>query len=221
MNEVQIEESWKQTLGTEFKKEYFTKLSEQIRREYLSTKVFPPPKLIFNAFAYCPFNDVKVVILGQDPYHSVGQAHGLAFSVPEKMRIPPSLQNIYKEIKDDLGIEIPNSGNLERWARQGVLLLNATLTVGAGRAGSHQGLGWENFTDAVIQKISDMKEHVVFLLWGKYAQDKGKNIDTSRHLVLTAPHPSPFSAHTGFFGCKHFSKTNDYLEKYGLSKINW
>lgn len=218
---VKIEKSWKEVLAEEFERGYFQNLSQKIHHEYSSKKVFPPPKLIFSAFEHCPFNNLKVVILGQDPYHGANQAHGLAFSVPDKVRIPPSLQNIYKEIKDDLGIEVSNSGNLERWAKQGVLLLNAMLTVGAGQAGSHQGLGWENFTDAVIQKISDKKEHVVFLLWGKYAQDKGKNIDTTKHLVLTAPHPSPFSARNGFFGCKHFSKTNDYLEKYGLSKIDW
>ncbi len=218
---VQIDESWRKALGDEFEQEYFKILSSQIREAYLTATVYPPPKLIFNAFEHCPFAKVKVVILGQDPYHGAGQANGLSFSVPDGVRIPPSLQNIYKEIKDDLGIKIPESGNLERWAEQGVLLLNATLTVGAGFAGSHQGLGWERFTDAVIQKISDEKKHVVFLLWGRYAQDKGKNIDNTKHLVLTAPHPSPFSAHTGFSGCKHFSKTNEYLAKHKLSKINW
>ena len=219
--DVQIEESWKKVLADEFAKDYFQNLSAQIREAYLSGTVYPPPKLVFNAFTNCPFSALKVVILGQDPYHGAGQAHGLSFSVPDGVRVPPSLQNIYKEIKDDLSVEVSESGNLERWAKQGVLLLNATLTVRAGEAGSHQGLGWEQFTDAVIQKISDEKEHVVFLLWGKYAQDKGKNIDTTKHLVLTAPHPSPFSAHTGFLGCKHFSKTNEYLESNGLSEINW
>ena len=219
--DVQIEESWKKVLADEFAKDYFQNLSGQIREAYLSGAVYPPPKLVFNAFTNCPFSALKVVILGQDPYHGAGQAHGLSFSVPDGVRVPPSLQNIYKEIKDDLSVEVSESGNLERWAKQGVLLLNATLTVRAGEAGSHQGLGWEQFTDAVIQKISDEKEHVVFLLWGKYAQDKGKNIDTTKHLVLTAPHPSPFSAHTGFLGCKHFSKTNEYLESNGLSEINW
>ncbi len=218
---VQIEKSWKKVLALEFEQDYFQELSRKIRAAYMSTNVFPPPKLVFNAFEHCPFESVKVVILGQDPYHGPGQAHGLSFSVPDGVRVPPSLQNIYKEIKDDLGIDVPESGNLERWATQGVLLLNATLTVGAGKAGSHQGLGWERFTDAVIQKISDEKEHIVFLLWGKYAQDKGKHIDTSKHLVLTAPHPSPFSAHTGFIGCKHFSKTNEYLNKNNVPKINW
>ena len=219
--DVQIEESWKKVLADEFEQDYFQNLSAQIREAYLSGTVYPPPKLVFNAFTNCPFSALKVVILGQDPYHGAGQAHGLSFSVPDGVRVPPSLQNIYKEIKDDLSVEVSESGNLERWAKQGVLLLNATLTVRAGEAGSHQGLGWEQFTDAVIQKISDEKEHVVFLLWGKYAQDKGKNIDTTKHLVLTAPHPSPFSAHTGFLGCKHFSKTNEYLESNGLSEINW
>ena len=219
--DVQIEESWKKVLADEFEQDYFQNLSAQIREAYLSGTVYPPPKLVFNAFTNCPFSALKVVILGQDPYHGAGQAHGLSFSVPDGVRVPPSLQNIYKEIKDDLSVEVSESGNLERWAKQGVLLLNATLTVRAGEAGSHQGLGWEQFTDAVIQKISDEKEHVVFLLWGKYAQDKGKNSDTTKHLALTAPHPSPFSAHTGFLGCKHFSKTNEYLESNGLSEINW
>lgn len=218
---VQIEASWKKALQVEFEKDYFKKLSEQIRTEYLSVKVYPHPSLVFNAFTQCPFKNIKVVIIGQDPYHGAGQAHGLSFSVPDDVRVPPSLQNIYKEIHDDLGVTVPESGNLERWAAQGVLLLNATLTVRAGKAGSHQGLGWERFTDAVIKKISDEKKHVVFLLWGKYAQEKGGNIDTIKHLVLSAPHPSPFSAHTGFLGCRHFSKTNNYLKEHGLKEINW
>ena len=218
---VSIEDSWKAVLVDEFEKNYFKALSETVREKYLATTVFPPPKLVFNAFAHCTFAAVKVVILGQDPYHGPGQAHGLSFSVPDGVRPPPSLQNIYKEIKSDLGIEIPESGNLERWADQGVLLLNATLTVEKGNAGSHQGLGWEQFTDAVIQKISDEKEHVVFMLWGKYAQEKGSTIDWEKHLILEAPHPSPFSADRGFFGCKHFSQANVYLEEHNLKPIQW
>lgn len=218
---VEIEDSWKMALREEFEAEYFKMLSGQIREAYLSGSVYPPPKLVFKAFDNCPFEKVKVIILGQDPYHGPAQAHGLAFSVPEGVAIPPSLRNIYKEIKDDLGIEIPESGNLERWAEQGVLLLNATLTVQAGIAGSHQGKGWEQFTDAVVQKLSDEKEHLVFMLWGKYAQEKGKNIDTTKHLVLKAAHPSPLSAHNGFLGCKHFSKCNNYLKKHSHSPIKW
>jgi uracil-DNA glycosylase len=218
---VQIEQSWKEILGDEFEQAYFKALSENVRNAYLSGTVYPSPKLVFSAFDFCPFNEVRVVILGQDPYHGIGQAHGLSFSVPNGIAIPPSLQNIYKEIEKDLGIPIPRTGNLERWAKQGVLLLNATLTVEAGKAGSHQGLGWECFTDAVIKKISDEKENVVFLLWGKYAQEKGSKIDTSKHLVLTAAHPSPFSAYNGFFGCRHFSKTNIYLKKHGFDEIKW
>lgn len=219
--EVAIEQSWKEALQDEFKKDYFRELAEKVRTAYLSTIVFPPPKLIFNAFAQCPFDSVKVVILGQDPYHGIGQAHGLSFSVAEGVATPPSLQNIYKEIKDDIGTDIPRSGNLERWAQQGVLLLNATLTVEKGAAGSHQRLGWETFTDAVIQTISDKKEHVVFMLWGKYAQGKRIYIDETKHLVLIAAHPSPFSADHGFFGCKHFSKANAYLKEHGEKPIDW
>jgi len=218
---VVIERSWKDALSEEFEQEYFKKLSQTVKEAFLSHTVFPPPKLVFNAFAQCPFDAVKIVILGQDPYHGKGQAHGLSFSVPDGVAIPPSLQNIYKEMRDDLGIIIPLSGNLERWAKQGVLLLNATLTVEHGKAGSHQGLGWEHFTDAVIKNISDKKEHVVFMLWGKYAQEKGRVIDATKHLVLQAPHPSPFSAHTGFFGCKHFSTANDYLKVHGNTPIAW
>lgn len=201
---------------------YFIGLTQTVRTAYVGkTPIYPSQKNIFNAFTLCPFDSVKVVILGQDPYHGTGQAHGLSFSVPEGVTIPPSLQNIYKEIKDDVGVDISTSGNLERWAQQGVLLLNATLTVAAGTAGSHQGIGWEQFTDAVIQKISDEKEHVVFLLWGKYAQSKEKRIDTTKHLVLKAPHPSPLSAYSGFFGCKHFSKTNAYLKLHKKAEIVW
>ncbi len=218
---VEIDDSWKEVLQKEFHQDYFKALAKTVREAYLSKAVFPPPQLVFNAFELCPFNKVKVVILGQDPYNGRGQAHGLAFSVPEGVATPPSLQNIYKEIKTDLGIEVPPSGNLERWAQQGVLLLNATLTVEQGRPASHQGLGWEAFTDAVIQAVSSQKEHVVFLLWGKYAQEKGKHIDSSKHLVLKAAHPSPFSANNGFFGCRHFSKTNQYLQEYDKTPIQW
>ncbi len=218
---VEIEKSWKAHLHNEFEQEYFKKLSLLVRNAYLNGTVFPPPQQVFNAFTKCPFEDVQVVILGQDPYHGPHQAHGLSFSVPNGVPLPPSLQNIYKELEKDLGIEIPKSGNLERWAEQGVLLLNATLTVEAGKAGSHQGLGWEQFTDAVIKKIGEEKEHVVFLLWGKYAQEKGAHIDTTKHLVLAAAHPSPFSAYNGFFGCRHFSKTNMYLKKQKMLPINW
>lgn len=219
--DIAIEPSWKEALSDEFKKDYFEKLTKMIRAAYLSDTVFPPPKLVFNAFALCPFDTVKVVILGQDPYHGLGQAHGLSFSVPNGVKPPPSLQNIYKEIATDLGIDIPASGNLERWAKQGVLLMNATLTVQMGKAGSHQELGWEIFTDAVIKKISDEKEHVVFLLWGKFAQGKSSLIDAQKHLILTAAHPSPFSVHNGFFGSRHFSKTNLYLLKHNIEPIDW
>ncbi len=216
-----INQSWEEALKEEFTKPYFIKLFEDVKNAYRTDTVFPPLELIFSTFEHCPFDDVRVVILGQDPYHGDHQAHGLAFSVQDGIRVPPSLKNIYKEIKDDIGTDIPFSGNLEHWADQGVLLLNATLTVKKGSPGSHQGLGWKTFTDAVIQKISDEKENVVFLLWGKYAEAKGKNIDTTKHLVLTAAHPSPFSAHSGFFGCKHFSKTNSYLKKQYIKKIEW
>ena len=216
-----LEKRWKEKLTNEFTKPYFVSLAGKVQESYQYRSVFPPLPLIFNAFALCPFDQVKVVILGQDPYHGEGQAHGLSFSVPEHIPIPPSLRNIYKEIQSDLGQPIPTSGNLERWAKQGVLLLNATLTVLPNTPGSHQGLGWETFTDAVIKKISEEKEHVVFLLWGKYAQAKAELIDTSKHLVLTAPHPSPFSAHTGFLGSKHFSKTNNYLKANHLNEIKW
>ncbi len=218
---VQIEESWKTALATEFEQPYFTELATTVRQAYLAEAIYPPPQLVFNAFAHTPFNRVRVVILGQDPYHGPGQAHGLSFSVPEGVRTPPSLLNMYKEIKSDLGTDIPSSGNLERWADQGVLLLNSTLTVRAGLAGSHQGLGWEQFTDAVIQKLSDEKEHLVFMLWGRYAHEKGKHIDATRHLILKAAHPSPLSAHNGFFGSRHFSQCNDYLGEHGIKSITW
>jgi uracil-DNA glycosylase len=219
--DVKIEDSWKQVLEAEFKKPYFFELSTRVRDEYLRKTIYPPPHLIFNAFALCPFQEVKVVIIGQDPYHGPGQAHGLSFSVMDGVRIPPSLQNIYKEIRSDIGIEITTDGNLERWAKQGVLLLNATLTVEKSKAGSHQGLGWEIFTDVVIKTISDKKERVVFLLWGKFACSKANLIDTSKHLMLETSHPSPFSAHSGFFGCKHFSKTNDFLRENNIEIVRW
>ncbi len=219
--EVSIEQSWKKSLASEFEKEYFKNLTTKVKEAYLSSRVFPPPKFVFNAFNLCPINEVKVVIIGQDPYHGFGQAHGLCFSVQDGVPTPPSLKNIYKEINADLGKDIPVSGNLEHWAKQGVLLLNATLTVYESKAGSHQGWGWEEFTDAAIKKVSDEKENVVFLLWGKYAQNKSFLIDESKHLILKAPHPSPLSAYNGWFGSKHFSKTNDYLKSVDKSEIDW
>lgn len=219
--EVKIEDSWKSILQDEFSKPYFDTLGRFIKSEYSAEKVYPPGKEIFRAFDCCNFNDIKVVILGQDPYHGPLQANGLCFSVREGVRIPPSLMNIFKEIKQDLGKPIPVSGDLERWAKQGVLLLNATLTVQAGTPGSHQKKGWEEFTDAVIKKISDEKNNIVFLLWGAYAQKKGEIIDRDKHLVLMSAHPSPFSADRGFFGCRHFSKANQYLKSKGLSEVNW
>ena len=218
---VKIEESWRAQLQKEFGKPYFEELTAFIRQEYTNKKVYPPAGLIFNAFDRCPFNEVKVVIVGQDPYHEPGQAHGLCFSVTDGVAIPPSLINIYKEIHADLGKPIPHSGNLERWAEQGVLLLNATLTVQAHRAGSHQGKGWEIFTDAAIRQLALVREHLVFILWGTYAQRKGAEIDTNRHLVLKSPHPSPLSAHRGFFGNKHFSKANEYLQAHGKEPVDW
>lgn len=220
--EVKIERSWKEKLQAEFEKPYFGQLIEFVKSEYSAGKVFPPGKMIFNAFEKCTFENCRVVILGQDPYHGTGQANGLCFSVSDGIAKPPSLLNIFKEINDDLGKPIPTSGNLERWATQGVLLLNATLTVRAGQAGSHQGRGWETFTDAVIKTISDQKKDVVFLLWGRYAQEKGRIISTERHLVLTSKHPSPMAAASGrWFGNKHFSKTNEYLIQKGLNPIDW
>lgn len=218
---VKIEESWKSRLKDEFDKPYFKSLTDFVRAEYEQKRVFPPAKLIFNAFDQCPFDDVKVVIVGQDPYHEPGQAHGLCFSVNDGVQIPPSLVNIYKEIQNDLGTPPPTSGNLERWSRQGVLLLNATLTVRAHQAGSHQHKGWEEFTDSAIYHLANERQNLVFILWGAYAQRKGENIDANRHLVLKSTHPSPLSAHRGFFGNKHFSKTNDYLRAHGISPINW
>jgi len=213
--------SWKARLSDEFEKPYFNALIDFVKQEYRTQTIYPPGKEIFKAFDCCDFADVKVVIIGQDPYHGPGQANGLCFSVRDGIRIPPSLVNIFKEIREDLKKPIPTSGDLERWARQGVLLLNATLTVRASTPGSHQNKGWEVFTDAAIKKISDEKEHVVFLLWGAYAQKKGEVIDRSKHLVLMSAHPSPFSADRGFFGCKHFSKANEYLKSKGLGEIDW
>lgn len=218
---VKIEESWKIKLSQEFKKDYFQKLTQFVKEEYAHHKVYPPGNEIFNAFKYCHFDAVKVVILGQDPYHGANQANGLCFSVREGVPMPPSLVNIFKEIKNDLGKEIPPHGSLERWAEQGVLLLNATLTVRAQQAGSHQNKGWEIFTDAVIKLLDEEKKHLVFMLWGAYAQKKGSFIDTSKHHVLQSAHPSPFAAHRGFFGNKHFSKANVYLKSKGCEPINW
>ena len=219
--DVKIEESWKAQLNPEFDKDYFVKLTEFVRNEYRTKQIFPPAKLIFNAFEHTPFDKVKVVILGQDPYHNDGQAHGLSFSVPDSIQSPPSLVNIYKEINRDLGIPIPRSGNLTRWADQGVLLLNATLTVQAHMAGSHQNRGWETFTDAAIRQLATEREGLVFLLWGSYAQKKAAFIDSNKHLVLKSVHPSPLSAHRGFIGCNHFSLTNKYLESKGIAPIQW
>lgn len=218
---VQIEESWKKILAPEFEKDYFIKLTDFVRQEYHTTTVYPPGRLIFNAFNLCPYNKVKVVIIGQDPYHGPGQAHGLCFSVNDGVPFPPSLQNIFKEIHDDLGIPMPATGNLTRWAEQGVLLLNATLTVRAHQAGSHQHKGWEEFTDAAIRALAEQREHLVFILWGSYAQKKGAFIDRNKHLVLASVHPSPLSAYNGFFGNKHFSRANAYLTEHGETPINW
>ena len=219
--EVRIEDSWKARLQIEFDKPYFDSLTQFVRGEYATTTVYPPGREMFAAFDACPFDNVRVVILGQDPYHEPGQAHGLCFSVNDGVPFPPSLVNIFKEIESDLGKPIPSSGNLLRWAQQGVLLLNATLTVRAHQAGSHQNKGWETFTDAVIHRLADEREHIVFMLWGSYAQRKGAFIDRSKHLVLQSPHPSPLSAYRGFFGNKHFSKTNTYLKNNGIEPINW
>lgn len=218
---VTIEESWKRVLGSEFEKEYFKTLRDFIHSEYRNKTIYPPAKQIFNAFDSCPFESVKVVILGQDPYHEPSQAHGLSFSVLPPCPPPPSLVNIYKEIRSDVGDLVSANGDLTAWSRQGVLLLNATLTVEAHKAGSHQNKGWETFTDSAIKALADNREHLVFMLWGSYAQRKGAFIDRSRHLVLQAPHPSPLSAYRGFFGCKHFSAANAYLISQGLSPIVW
>lgn len=220
--DVLMEKEWKEALGDYLATDSFIQLSHFIRNEYLTKKVFPAQEDIFKAFTYTPFSQVRVVILGQDPYHDDGQACGLCFSVPDGISVPPSLKNIYKEIVDDTGtIRDMTSGNLESWARQGVFLLNAILTVVAHTPASHKGKGWEEFTDMVIRMISEKHEHVVFMLWGNYARSKKILIDESKHLVLEAPHPSPFSAHSGFFGCKHFSKCNDYLKMHGKQEIDW
>jgi len=228
---VKIEPSWAEHLQSEFEKAYFAKLTAFVKKEYKDGKVYPAPKNIFRAFDLCPFEKVKVVILGQDPYHGERQANGLAFAVNETEPVPPSLQNIYKEIESDLcgslastatvDAKLPQNGDLSRWAKQGVLLLNATLTVRAHQAGSHQGQGWELFTDAVIRALSEERAGLVFMLWGNYAKAKGAHIDRSKHLVLEAPHPSPFSAASGFFGCKHFSKANEYLVSHNETPIDW
>ena len=219
--DVKIEPGWKQALNHEWEADYFTALTEFVRSEYRTRQVFPPGRQIFAAFDTTPFNAVRVVILGQDPYHGPGQANGLCFSVNDGIPFPPSLLNIFKEVHDDTGAPIPTSGDLSRWARQGVLLLNATLTVVAHQAGSHQGHGWEQFTDAVIRILAERRDHLVFILWGSYAIKKGAFINRMRHLVLTSPHPSPLSAHRGFFGNHHFSQANAYLAQHGLAPIVW
>ena len=220
--EVRIDPSWKEVLEEEFEKEYFKRLTSFVKEEYSgSTPIYPPARLIFNAFDHCPFNDVKVVILGQDPYHGAGQANGLCFSVNKGVQFPPSLLNIFKEIESDTGTPIPQDGDLTRWSDQGVLLLNATLTVRAAQAGSHQKRGWEEFTDAAIRELAQRRENLVFILWGSYAQRKGAFIDRNRHLVLASPHPSPLSAYQGFFGNHHFSRANAYLAEHGKNTIKW
>lgn len=218
-----MDQSWKEVLGDEFTKPYFVELEKFVEGEYADSQkaIYPETMRIFRAFELCPFDEVKVVILGQDPYHGEGQAHGLCFSVSNEVVRPPSLVNIFKEVASDLRIKPQPSSNLERWAAQGVLLLNATLTVEAGKPGSHQRKGWEQFTDRVIQELSEKRSGLVFILWGRYAQQKGEKINTTKHLVLKAKHPSPLSAHHGFFGCKHFSKTNAYLVKADLKPIDW
>ncbi len=218
---IKIESSWKKALSLEFKKPYFQELASFVMEEYGEQVVFPKPENIFKAFDLCPFDSVKVVILGQDPYHGENQANGLSFAVEGGVLLPPSLKNIFKEMENDLGISPLKDGDLSRWAKQGVLLLNATLTVRMGSPGSHQKKGWEEFTDAVIKRISEEKEHIVFILWGNYAKQKGAHIDRPKHLVLESAHPSPFSAHSGFFGSKPFSKTNKYLKKWGKGEVDW
>ncbi|MCQ2126222.1 MAG: uracil-DNA glycosylase [Bacteroidaceae bacterium] len=219
--EVRIEPGWKRLLQSEFDKPYFSDLAAFVRSEYSNRTIYPPAGKIFNAFDLCPFERVKVVILGQDPYHEPGQAHGLCFSVQPGVLFPPSLRNIFKEISQDIGTPCPQSGDLTRWASQGVLLLNAVLTVRAGQAASHQGRGWETFTDAVIRCVSQNRDHVVFILWGGYARKKVPLIDSSRHLILESAHPSPLSAYNGFFGNRHFSRTNEWLVSKGLTPIEW
>jgi uracil-DNA glycosylase len=219
--DVRIEESWKARLGREFDEPYFKELTDFVRSEYQSAIVYPPPKDIFRAFDMCPFDDVKVVILGQDPYHNTGEANGLCFAVHHGVRTPPSLQNIFKELESDLGHSVNHDADLSRWAAQGVLLLNATLTVRADSAGSHQGKGWERFTDAAVRALNDEREGLAFILWGNYAKQKGAHIDRSKHLVLESAHPSPFAAAHGFFGSKPFSKANAYLVAHGKSPVAW
>lgn len=221
MKNVDIEPSWHEKLMAEFEKPYFEMLTQFVRAEYANGLCFPPGKLIFNAFNQCPFDNVKVVLIGQDPYHEPGQAQGLCFSVGDGVKFPPSLRNIFTEIQSDLGVAVPDSGDLTRWAKQGVLLLNATLTVRAHAAESHQNKGWETFTDAVIRAVSEGRDNVVFMLWGSYAQSKAKLIDSTRHCVLKSAHPSPLSAYRGFFGNHHFSICNQYLQQHGLDAINW
>ena len=221
MSSIKLEASWLQFLQAEFEKPYMQQLREFLQAQKQNNPVYPPGALIFNAFNTTPLDQVRVVILGQDPYHGPNQAHGLSFSVPEGVRPPPSLLNMFKEIERDLGPHTFSSGNLTAWADQGVLLLNSVLTVNHSQAASHQGQGWEQFTDQVIQLINDQREHVVFMLWGAYAQKKGARIDTSKHLVLKNTHPSPLSAHRGFLGCGHFSQCNDYLTSHGQPAIDW
>lgn len=219
--QVRIHPSWRAVLQTEFDQPYFAELAAFVRQEYRTARCYPPARLVFNAFEQCPFDEVRAVILGQDPYHGPGQAEGLCFSVPDGVPHPPSLQNIFKEIESEYGTPVPVSGSLLRWAKQGVLLLNATLTVSEGRAGSHQGRGWERFTDAVIKAISDHRDGIVFLLWGSYAGSKATLIDADRHCILRCAHPSPLSAYRGFFGSHHFQLANDYLQKHGKRLIQW
>ncbi|WP_322970088.1 uracil-DNA glycosylase [Faecalibacter sp. LW9] len=219
--QVNIEESWKKVLASEFEQPYFESLVHFVKNEYKTKTIYPPASKIFAAFDHTPFDEVKVVILGQDPYHGPGQANGLSFSVNDGIRFPPSLQNIYKELEDDLGVSIPSSGDLSRWASQGVLMLNATLTVEASKAGSHQKKGWETFTDAVIKALAEKKENIVFILWGSYAQKKGKSIDRTKHFVIETAHPSPLSVYRGFWASKPFSKTNAFLQSKNKTPIQW
>ena len=221
MADVRIAEDWKAILAEEFSKPYFDELVGFVKQEYSSGVVFPEPRNIFRAFDKCPFDRLKVVIIGQDPYHGEGQANGLCFSVNDGVRFPPSLQNIFKEIEQDLGIPIPQSGNLDRWAEQGVLLLNAVLTVRAHEAASHAGRGWEQFTDAVVKRIAEQKQGIVYMLWGSYAQRKGQIADPTKNLILKSVHPSPLSVYRGFFGCRHFSQANAYLQSIGKEPIKW
>ena len=219
--QVRIDESWRKMLQSEFDKPYFAQLVQFVKQEYASAQCFPPAKLIFNAFDSCPFEKVKVVIIGQDPYHDDGQAHGLSFSVPDGIAFPPSLRNIYQEISNEFGTPIPQSGNLTRWAEQGVLLLNSVLTVRAHQPASHQNRGWEELTDAAIYQLAKYRHNLVFLLWGSYAQRKAAYIDPNEHYVLQTAHPSPLSAYRGFFGCNHFKAANEYLAEHGIEPIQW